>query len=50
MDNRMSATGELLTNHRFPGTGRAGDAAHHSALITCRNRSFSQSSPTLTRI
>jgi hypothetical protein len=50
VDYRMSSPGKFVADHRFPGTGRSRDTAHHSEFITCTNRSFSQSSPTLTRI
>jgi hypothetical protein len=49
VDNPMSPAGQFVADHRFPGTGRSRDAAHHSAFITCTKRSFSQSSPMLTR-
>jgi hypothetical protein len=49
VDYRMSSPGKFIADHRFSGTGRSRDAAHHSAFITCTKRSFSQSSPMLTR-
>ena len=50
VDDLMPAVSEFLANQGFSGTGCSRDAAHHNAFIPCTNRSFSQSSPMLTRM
>src|SRR5512136_690135 len=50
MNHGISPAGELLRRRRFSGAGSPGDPAHHGRLISVMNRSFSQSSPTLTRM
>ena len=50
MDHGMTPAGQLGPDQGLTRARRPGNAAHHSALITCRNRSFSQSSPMLTRM
>ena len=50
VDNGMPPPAKLIADERFAGAGGARDTTHHNLLISPMNNSFSQSSPTLTRI
>ena len=50
VDDGIAPFCKFHAHEGFSGAWRTCDAAHHNELITVTNRSFSQSSPTLTRI